>query len=274
MPIIFISRGTMSGVYRLVDCLRERTGVRCICHEDLTKIVNKHGELANRIVDKLATATSAYAQFSELRWPYTVLMRNAMLQEILHDNIVYHGYSGHLILPSLCHFIRVRIEAPLSMRVEMTMARLKCDEEKALEYIRNEDDHRVKWARFMYAHDIRNTMLYDITLNLGHMTLEAACRVIENLMKEPAFQATPDSQAEVDRLYLATTIEEALVTDPRTASLEISVKVDKEAGIRLIGPYLDDQELDTVTRIATSIPDVDTVEYVPGYHSLVEFDSK
>lgn len=274
MPIIFISRGTMAGVRRLVDCVHERTGVRCICHEDLTEIINKHGDLANRIVDKLTTATSAYAQFSELRWPYIVFMRNAMLGEIRHDNIIYHGYSGHLILPSLCHFVRVRVEAPMNMRVEMTIQRLKCDREKALEYISNKDDQRVKWARFMYAQDIRNTMLYDLTMNMGHMTLDAACRIIENLMNEPDFQATPESRAEIDRLYLATCIEEALVTDPLTTKLEIRVKIDRENNIQLIGPYLDDQELDAVTQIATAIPHVDTFEYIPGYHSMIEIDSQ
>jgi cytidylate kinase len=265
MPVIFISRGTMSGVRLLVDCLHDRSGIRCISSEDLEKIVNQHGDLATRIVEKLVTATSAYAQFSELRWPYIVLMRQALLEEIRHDSMIYHGYSGHLLLPRLRHFVRVRIEAPLNMRVEMTMQRLSCDEEKAREYINEQDDRRVKWARFMFAQDIRNMMLYDLNLNMGHMTLEAACEIIKNLIEEPDFQATPESQAEVDRLYLATNIEEALVTDPRTASVEISAEVDKDDGIRLIGPYLDDPELETVIEIAKSVPGVDTVQYVPGY---------
>lgn len=265
MPVIFISRGTMSGVHLLVDCLHDRSGIRCISREDLGKIVNQHGDLASRIVEKLATATSAYAQFSEIRWPYIVLMRQALLEEIRHDNMIYHGYSGHLLVPPLRHFVRVRIEAPPNMRVEMTMQRLKCDKEKAREYINEEDDHRIKWARFMYAQDIRSTMQYDLNLNMGHMTLKAACGIIENLIKEPDFQATAESQAEVDRLYLATNIEEALVTDPRTASIEISAEVDKDDGVRLIGPYLDDPEIETVIGIAKSVPGVDAIQYIPGY---------
>lgn len=265
MPVIFISRGTMSGVRRLIDCLHERSKIHCISREDLVKIVNQHGGLATRIVEKLATATSAYAQFSELRWPYIVLMRQALLEEIRHDNMVYHGYSGHLLLPPQRHFVRVRIEAPIKMRLEMTMQRLACDAEKAREYINEEDDHTVKWARFMYAQDIRNTMLYDLNLNMGHMTLDAACGIIENLMKEPDFQSTPESRAEVNRLYLATNIEEALVTDPRTASIEISAEVSQNDGVLLIGPYLDEPEIQTVIEIAASVPDVHAVKYVPGY---------
>ncbi len=273
MPVIFVSRGTMSGTQRLVDCLHERSGVRSISLEYLLKIVNRHGEIATRIVEKLSRAASAYAQLSELRWPYIVILRQAMLEEIRHDNVIYHGYSSHLILPLLPHFIRVRVEAPLNMRVAMTMERLGCDEGTAREYIREQDEHRVKWARFMYAQDIRNTMLYDLILNMGRMTLTAACGIIENLMQEPDFQATPEARAEVARLYFATTIEEALVTDPRTASIEIRAIVDTEQEVRLIGPYLEDAERSAVMQIARSVPGVDRVQYIPGYSPTLEMEN-
>jgi len=266
MPVIFISRGTMSGVHLLLDYLHNRTGIRCISREDLVKDVNKHGEIAARVLEKLANAHSAYDQFSELRWPYMVLMRKALLEEIRDDNIVYHGYSSHLLLPAFRHFVRVRIEAPLEMRVTMTMRRLSCNEEKAREYITNADEHRVRWARFMYAHDIRNTMLYDLVLNLDRITLKAACGILECLMVEKDFQVTPESRAEVERLYLATKIEESLVTDPRTAALEIHAEV-RDDGIRLIGPYIEDSELTMVIKIAQTVSDTSNVQYNPGYAS-------
>ena len=271
MPVIFISRGTMSGVHLLVDYLYSKTGVHCISHEDLENSVNKHGEIAVRVVEKLAKATSAYDQFSELRWPYMVLMRNALLEEIRHDNMVYHGYSSHLLLPALRHFVRIRIEAPLEMRVTMTMERLACNEEKAREYIIDADDHRIKWARFMYAHDIRDTMLYDLVLNLDRVTLEAACGILECIMAAEDFQASPESRDEVERLYLATKIEESLVTDPRTATLEISADFQKD-GIRLIGPYVEDSELTTIMEIVKTVSGTLHVRYEPGYASKFEIN--
>jgi cytidylate kinase len=270
MPVIFISRGTMSGVHLLVDCLHGQTGLRCISREDLEAKVNKHGEIAVRVLEKLATATSAYDQFRELRWSYVVLMRKALLEEIRHDDVVYHGYSGHLLLPALRHFVRVRIEAPIEMRVTMSMQRLACSEEQAREYIVNADEQRVRWARFMYAHDIRDTMLYDLNLNLDRVTLKAACGVLECLMAEEDFQSSPESRAEVERLYLVTQIEESLVIDPRTAALEISAEVQND-GIHLIGPYVEDSELTTIMEIVQTVSGEANVRYNPGYAS--KFDS-
>jgi cytidylate kinase len=269
MPIIFISRGTMSGVHLLVDFLHSKTGIRCISREDLVKDVNKHGKIAARVFEKLAEAASAYDQFSELRWPYMVLMRKALLEEIRNDSVVYHGYSSHLLLPAFRHFVRVRIEAPLEMRMTMTMQRLACDEEKARKYIIDADDQRVKWARFMYAHDIRDTMLYDFILNLNHVTLEAASGIIECIMAEKDFQATRESLAEVEKLYLATKIEESLVTDPRTSRLEIRAHVQTDA-IRLIGPYIEEAELKTIMEIVQTVCGTQNVRYNPGYASKFE----
>jgi len=264
MPVILISRGTMSGVHLLVDCLKERTGIRCISREDLEEIVNRHGKLATRALERLAHATSAYDQFSELRWPYMVLMRKAMLEEICTDNVIYHGYSAQLLLPVLRHFVRIRIEAPFEMRLAMTRERLQCAEKEAREYIADADQDRVKWARFMYGKDIRNTLLYDLNLNLGHMTINSACRVIEAIMAEEDFQASPGSQEMVDRLHLAADVEVALVTDPRTASFEINAEASGH-DIRLVGPYLEDAEVETVKEIARTIPGVADLTYEPGY---------
>jgi two-component system response regulator CpxR len=272
MPVIFISRGTMSGVRLLVDCLRERTGIRCISREDLEKIVNRQGELATRVLEKLAKATSAYDQFSELRWPYMVLMREALLEEIRADNVVYHGYSGHLLLPILRHFVRVRIEAPFELRFKMTMKRLGCDETTARDYIIEADDHRVKWARFMYGQDIRNTLLYDLHLNQERVTIETACGILEHIMAAEDFQASAESQDEVERLHLAVRVEVALVTDPRTQAFEISAAAQND-GIRLTGPYLEDSELATVKEIALAVAGVEKVQYSPGYVSKLEINS-
>jgi len=54
MPVILILRGTMSGVHLLVDCLKERTDIPCVSREDLEEIVDHHGKLAKRVLEKLA----------------------------------------------------------------------------------------------------------------------------------------------------------------------------------------------------------------------------
>lgn len=264
MAILFISRGTVSGVQVLVDCLREHTGVKCLCREDLVKQISRYGNWATTVVEQISKATTAYEHFSRIRRPYIVLMRQALLEKIRDDNVLYHGFSGHLLVPRLNHFVRIRINAPLNLRIPMTMERLKCDEEYARKYIQESDDNQVRWARFMYGHDIRDPALYDLNINLGHLTVKEICGILEHILLEDDLRVSEGSKSRVEQLFLAANVESALVVEPRTRELEISCKV-KDDSIHLDGPYLKDADLDVVKEIARAIDSKRKIEYTPGY---------
>lgn len=254
----------MTGAARLVDRLKSRTGVRCVSREDLARRVDRHGQLARDVVERLSKATREYEEFCDLRRAYVILMRTALLEYAAHDDLVYHGYSGHLLLPPIGHFIRVRITAPLEMRVKMTRERLGCSEEEAGEYVRQDDEDRVRWARFMYGQDIRDPNLYDACINLGRLTLDTACNLISALLEDRDCQPTPESMRAVDELLLASRVEAALASEPRTSTVEASASVT-DGKVVLTGPYLVDEQLDTVLAIAHSVEGVRNVEYEYGY---------
>ncbi|HKJ92600.1 MAG TPA: cytidylate kinase family protein [Longimicrobiales bacterium] len=264
MSVVLISRGTMTGVARLVERLKRRTGVRCVSREDLASRVDRHGRLARDVVDRLSKATREYDEFCELRRPYVTLMRTALLEIAAHDDVVYHGYSGHLLVGPIAHFIRVRITAPLAMRVEMTQARLGCTAEEADRYVRQDDEDRVRWARFMYGQDIRDPGLYDVCIDMRRLTLDTACNLISELLEDPDCQPTPESVRSVDELLLASRVEAALVSDARTSTVEASARAS-EGDVVLTGPYLEETQLDTVVEIARGVEGVRDVQYEYGY---------
>lgn len=273
MSVVLISRGTMSGVTLLVEQLHERTGARCVSREHLVALVNQHGELAQRIVERLSDAARAYDAFCDLRRPYLVLMRAALLEYAQHDNLVYHGFSGHLLLPPIPHFRTARLCAPRQLRTRMTMERLHCDEAEASAYIDRDDEQRVRWARFMYGKDIRDPDLYDLCINLERTSINTACNIMQCVMQDPDCQATPESQRQVDRLLLATRIERALVTDPRTDAVE-AVATVADGHVTVTGPYLDEGRRAAVLEIARGVAGGDDVEYQCGFVPEFEAESQ
>ena len=264
MAIILISRGSMSGVSLLVKSLVKHTGYRHVSREDLVAKVNEHGEIANRIVEAIGTATRAYEQFSQLRRPYIILMRLALLEYIREDNLIYHGYSGHLVVPPMPHMLRVRINAPLSMRIPMTMERLGCDEQQAREYILGEDEQRGRWARFMYGRDIRAPSLYDIVINMNRLSTEAVCGLLRCTVEHPEFETTAEIVAAVEGSLVATRIEAAIATDARTRNLEITARAADDR-VALVGPWLEDEQRQTVLAIASASAGGRQVDYDTGY---------
>lgn len=265
MPVILISRGTMSGVNLLVQRLAERTGYRCVAREDLVSRVNgAHGALAQHLVGELGNPAQAYEQLCDRRRPYVILMREALLALARSDNLIYHGYSGHLLLPPIKHFIRVRISAPRHLRIEMTMRRLQCCEDDAKKHITRDDEQRVRWARFVYGRDLRDPSLYDLCVNLESMSIATVGNLVHTVQDDPDCQATPASQEQVVRLLLATRVEAALATDQRTADIELGAEADDAGDVTITGQYLNETRQSAVLEIAGTVPGVQQVKYRYG----------
>ena len=268
MPVVLISRGTMSGGQSLARCLSARLSLRCIGREDLMSAVDTHGGHARKVVESIDRATRAYDQFSQNRRAYIILMRHALLSFIRDDDIVYHGYAGHLLVPSAPCCMRVRISAPLPLRARNAMHRLGLPEVEALEAVKREDDDRVRWSRFMYGRDIRDPHLYDAWFSLDRMSIETVCATISAGLVEKEFQRTPEARRTLDDLYLSTSVEAALVSDPRTIAWEIGARV-RDGNVLLEGPYLEEGQLADVLDVARAVEGVAAVEYQPGCASAL-----
>ncbi|MDR3555083.1 MAG: hypothetical protein P4L55_10045 [Syntrophobacteraceae bacterium] len=86
MPVLFISRGSMSGASQVVECLQKNTGIKRISRESLVKRAMRHGETARELVEGLNGAIANYEKFSALRWRYLVLLRHALLVRQVLDS--------------------------------------------------------------------------------------------------------------------------------------------------------------------------------------------
>ncbi len=261
---LLISRGTMSGAAMIAECLAQHGGMRCVTREDLLAAVNSYGGLATRIAEQIRNAEHAYEQFSNIRRPYLILMRRALLECAREGGLAYFGYSGHLLVPRIAHFVRIRLIAPIEQRLARARRSLGCGEPEAREYLRNVDAERARWARMMYGVDIRDPAGYDICINLERLSLQGACELLAKARGQTDFQPTPGSLAHVENEYLATQVLAALVTNAETLPVEINA-VASEGAVRLIGPYLARDPMRTVLAIAGAVPGVREVEYEPGY---------
>jgi hypothetical protein len=259
----------MSGGRALAEHVSGRLGFRCVSREDLVGIVDAQGECARKVVDTIARATRAYDQFSRLRRAYIVFMRFALLRLIRDGPIVYHGHSGHLLLPRLPCCLRVRINAPMSMRVENARERLGLPSDEAREAVLLEDEERVRWGRYLYGRDIRDPDLYDTCFSLQRLTLDTISAMVVAALAEPEFRPRAEIRAAVEELYLATAVEAALAASPSTESLEVGARATG-GRVHIEGPWLDEASRREVLSIARDVTGVTEVEYEPGCASAFE----
>lgn len=268
--VLLISRGTMSGGEAVGGCLAREEGIQYLTREDLLSVVNTYGDLATRVASRIAKAVEAYEEFSQLRRPYQILMKRALLEYAQKGGLAYFGYSGHLLLDRVRHFVRVRLLAPLELRVARARERMGCSEGEARDFIRAQDRERIHWARMMYGVDIRDPGLYDISINIERLSLPCACDLLRSVMRQADFQSTPESVTQVENDYVATGALALLATDPRTMQLELGATFAAGA-LHLVGPYLSEDEMRTVRTIAEAVPEIHSIDYEPGYAPALQY---
>ena len=270
--VLLISRGTMSGGRMIGECLAKHEGFQCVTREDLLSAVNRYGDIATQIAGQIAKGAEAYEEFSEMRRPYLILMRRALLECVRKGRLVYFGYSGHLLLDRLPHFVRIRLIAPIEFRIARTRELLGYSEAEARGHIHHQDQERACWARMMYGVDIRDPGLYDLCLNIERLSIPGACDLLRKITQQQDFQPTPESIEQAGNYYLSTQVLALLALDPRTVRFELGASVS--GGIlRLIGPYLPDADLRLVVSLAGSVPGIGSVIYEPGYTPAFRYAS-
>jgi hypothetical protein len=238
--------------------------MQCLTREDLIASVNTHGELANKVTASMVKPTHDYSKLSALRRPYKILMQLALLERILQGDVAYFGYSGHLLLTGIPHAVRVRIIAPPEMRVQSLMTREKLTPEAARDRIRQEDEERSRWTRFMYGKNLRDPEMFDLCLNLERITFPTACCMLVNIVQHSEFKPTPESIKLLENRYLCTRVLAALLENPRTFELEVGATAEGGC-VTLEGPCLDDPERSDILDIVRAVPGVVEVEYREGY---------
>lgn len=251
MSIVTISRGTFSGGKMLAECLAERLGFRCVDRDVIVERAAASGVSQEELRDALQKPPSFLERFQHKKYMYLALIQAALAEEVRTGRVVYHGNAGHLLLGGGNPVLRVRIIAPLEFRLKMAQDRLKFSRNEALAYIEKMDDHRRKWTHYLYGVDWGDPTLYDVVLNLEHISIEEACNILVATVRERCFTLTPQCQVRMNDLAIASRVRANLALNPPTSGLEVEVTAT-EGRVRIRGRLAGLEQLEEVRRVATS----------------------
>lgn len=226
MQIVCISRGSQSQGEKFAKILAEKLGYECLSREELLEEATKRripvGKLETSII-KPHIFTEKLAHELE---HYKALATSLLCEKALKGSVVYHGRTGHLLLPGINHILKIRAISEIENRVEYVMEKLQLPWNKAKRYLEQVDEDRRRWVKTFYNIDWDVCTLYDIIINLSYTNINNAASVICNMAQLPEFQATPASTNRLKDLYLASRSKLALFSDRRTSHLGIGIKAN------------------------------------------------
>lgn len=230
MAVITISRETYSGGQKLAECVAEKLGYRCISGDILLKAASEYGISEEELSRALSRKPGILERLTSERDRYLACVKAALYKEAKNDNLVYYGHAGHLLLEEVPYLLRIRTIANIEFRTEAIMENNKfLNRQDALQFIKELDDERSKWVKFLYHKDWSNPALYDIVINLDRNSLNSACEIVSYAARLDQFKVNTLSRKIVEDLALSNHVM-AVISSDRTFVTD-GIKITSDRGV-------------------------------------------
>jgi len=224
MNIICVSRGSRTHGREFAEALAAKLGYRCIGREELFEEAVKRripvGKLETSVVMRREPSEALSRELEH----YKALAASMLCEKAQQENIVYHGRTGHLLLPGVDHILKIRVVLDLESRINLVSEKLKLSHRKAQQYIESIEDDRRSWVRRFYNVEWDVFTLYDMVLNLSEIGVGNAAQAACAMAQLPEFQPTPASERALEDLLVGSRCRLRLAEDERTRKLSVRVR--------------------------------------------------
>ena len=210
MSIIAISRCSYTHGKDIAEAVATKLRYTCISREDLLDASQEFNMPGIKLIKEIPNNLD---QTSSWNYRYISYIRSSLLRHLKKDNIVYHGFCGHVFFKDIDHVLKVQITADLLDRANLVMERDGVSRNEALAFIKTMDAARKKWCQNLYNTNISNAGQYDIAINISKFSHEKAVNIICKAVQLKRFQTTLESQKAMDELLFKAEIEAGVFSD-------------------------------------------------------------
>jgi cytidylate kinase len=259
MAVLTISQEWGSGGIGSAARVAEILGIRFADREIILKAAGAYGVQETKLEEVADKAPTLWERIDEEKRRYSIYVREAMYDLAREGQVVLEGRGGQVLFREVPHVLKIRIVAPLDVRARRVAEQENLDPETALQIVERNDRDRAARMRYLYDVDWRDPRLYDLVLNTGHLSAESAAEVIVTLARRPEFTMTAASLAALADLFLASKVEAALASDPRTRGAVLTASC-RSRRVLVTGGVYSETSKRAVEEIAGGVPGVAAVQ--------------
>jgi len=229
MPLIAMTREMGSLGKDVASELAARLGKPVVHHEIIDHLANKMRLRKSHVVRFLDGKANIWERLTTDKTSLSIYTADETiaLAESASVSVIRGWGSAHLLRP-IRHVICVRVCAPMKVRVQRMMARLNSDDEA---FITNEiklsEEAHAAITRRHFGVNWQDPEEYDLVLNTERVSIDECADEVMALVKNPAFQESPDSLQKLSNLALETHVRAALRADARTEKMQIAITADQ-----------------------------------------------
>jgi cytidylate kinase len=258
MTIVAISREMGSGGYEVASAAAKILGFDYVDREILLHAARVHDVSEEKITDVADRHLSLWERFDEEKRRYLTFIEAAYYSFAEKGNVVTAGRGGPFFLRNVTHAVRVRIMAPVEVRVRRVMEREKLDHKAAAGKVRNYDRELAGRIDYLFGLDWTLPENYDLVINTEADAWQFYIDLLVATARHARFQPTPESIQRVRDLSLGARVRAAIAKDPLTKNINIEV-VAHGGQVALKGVVFSPGMMDAAAGVARQVPGVTQV---------------
>lgn len=236
MPVVAMSREMGSLGLEVAARVARNRHQRVVYHETLGMQANRMRVRRSHVVRLLDGKDGVAEKLSNEKTGRALFTPVETFRLFRDEDVgVVRGWGAVPLLQDIGHVVRVRVCAPMPMRVRRMMARLDTDDHAFVENeIAMSDATQDAITRRHFGLDWRDPSQYDLVLDTGKLTIDQCVDEIEEVMEMSSMQRTGESVRVFEDLSLQWEVRAALRTDPRTTAMDLAV-IAEGGNVRLKG---------------------------------------
>jgi YjbE family integral membrane protein len=250
MAVVTISRERKNGCVEIGEAVARQLGYEfvdrnCI-YSHLQAAGEKWGKMAKELDEERPTLWEKYDR--EYRG-FIALIESIIYDYAAKGQAVILGRGSAFLLHDMPQVLKVRLYAPLEVRIERLMAAEKMDRITAQGIIEKTDKSRAGYVQAIYGKQLKDTENYDLIFNTAIQSYEQVTDNIVEVLKEWGQRATPESRDLVINRAIAARVKARLYTHPEIFIPRLKIFHDGSS-IVLKGLVRDPKEFRFVEEIA------------------------
>jgi cytidylate kinase len=262
MAIITIARQIGSLGNEIAAEVAQQLNYTLVDQTKLQEAAEAYGMLKSELEEVHEKRPTLVTRYLTMRHrAYLDMIQTITYQYARGDDVVILGRGATVLLSDVPSTLHVSMIAPFERRVEVVMAREGMTRPLAEQLVRESDQDRAGYMRYLFDRDWMDPLLYDLMINTHLITRERACELIVRAAHaKELLDAHDQSLVILGNHILVRRAEEALLKAKQVNPRHISVSVTTPGVAKLTGIVNSEKEKLAAESVVLTVPGVSDVE--------------
>jgi cytidylate kinase len=262
MAIITIARQIGSLANEIAAEVARRLNYMLVDQAKLQEAAAAYGMLKSELEEVHERRPTLVTRYLTMRHrAYLDMIQTIIYHYARDDDVVIMGRGAAVLLSDVPSALHVNIFAPFERRVEVIMGREGITRPLAEQIVRESDQDRAGYMRYLFDRNWMDPLLYDLLINTQVITTECACELIAEAAHAKELLDARDQALEIlGNHILVRRAEEELLKAKQVNPRHISVSVTTAGIVKLTGIVNSEKEKLAAEAVVCAVAGVSAVE--------------